>query len=303
MLLNLTIQDKSFATQLFYLILIVIACTSVFSGLALLIITTAGLNIETLKTGDLSSISYVDLQWFKLSQLISTMGLFIAPALIFAWLKNNNFTYLQMFKINPKMAVLATLITIVAMPAMGYCMQINQSIHLPNFLSDLESLLRSQENDAENMTQVFLQMPSVIDLIINLFVIAIAPAIAEELLFRGIVQRFIFEVTQKPHLSIWLAAALFSFIHFQFFGFLPRMLIGALLGYLYYWSGNLWYSIIAHFINNGVQVIAVYVSGAVPSTKGLDTPEIPWHLALISVALVIALSNQYYKKSKQLINN
>ena len=101
-------------------------------------------------------------------------------------------------------------------------------------------------------------MDSPAELFFNLLVVALIPAVAEEMIFRGIVQQTLESWLKNPIYAVWVAAAVFSFIHFQFEGFLPRMVLGLVLGYLYYWTRNLWIPILAHFVNNGVQVVAAY---------------------------------------------
>src|SRR5690554_5832087 len=97
------------------------------------------------------------------------------------------------------------------------------------------------------------------DFILALIVIGLIPAVGEELLFRGLVQNQIGAITKNIHVAIWLAAFLFSTFHFQFYGFVPRMFLGVLFGYLYYWSGNLFIAMLAHFINNGLTLILLYM--------------------------------------------
>jgi membrane protease YdiL (CAAX protease family) len=97
-------------------------------------------------------------------------------------------------------------------------------------------------------------------LLLNLFVVAILPAIGEELIFRGAFQKLFSQLFKNKHIGIWLAAALFSAIHLQFYGFIPRMLLGAIFGYLLYWSGSLWVPIWAHFVNNAMGVTLSYLS-------------------------------------------
>ncbi len=152
---------------------------------------------------------------------------------------------------------------------MSFFMELNQSVSLPSFLKDVELWMRDMEGNAEKLTLAFLKMDSPLDLMLNILIVALLPAIGEELLFRGCLQQLLIEWTKKPHLAIFIAAALFSAIHFQFLGFIPRMLIGAFLGYLFYWSGNLWYAIIGHFVNNALQVVGYYFTQGTNSNADL----------------------------------
>lgn len=132
----------------------------------------------------------------------------------------------------------------------GWSAQVNARIPLP------ENLIR-MERDAETLTALFLKSETVWILLVNLFIIAIIPGIGEELFFRGFVQKTFLRVL-NPHVGIWITAVLFSAVHFQFMGFIPRMLLGAYLGYLAYYTGSILPSMLAHTFNNGMQVLMVY---------------------------------------------
>ncbi|MEO5673938.1 MAG: CPBP family intramembrane glutamic endopeptidase [Chitinophagales bacterium] len=196
----------------------------------------------------------------KFLQFMLTMGTFLFPALLFAKLKFPEGDFLKLnSKISLVPVMLGILILISATPFVDLMFYLNQQLKLPSFLYGIEKLIRDSENADEQFTLLFLKTPRPADLWINLIVIAIIPAIAEELLFRGCLQQILRDWTKNIHVAVWGAAILFSFIHFQFYGFVPRVLLGALLGYLFVWSGSLWVPIIAHAINNGAQVILAYL--------------------------------------------
>jgi predicted HTH transcriptional regulator len=111
----------------------------------------------------------------------------------------------------------------------------------------------------EHLTEAFLKMETPGELIGNLIMIGLLPAIGEELFFRGILQRIFVDWSKSKHWGVWITAIIFSAVHMQFLGFVPRLLLGALLGYLYVWSGSLWLPIIAHFVNNAAAVILTYI--------------------------------------------
>ena len=120
---------------------------------------------------------------------------------------------------------------------------------------------------------------------------AIIPAIGEEVLFRGIIQRKIFHKIGDMHISIWLTAILFSAIHLQFLGFFPRVILGAMFGYMYAWSRNLWTPIFAHFVNNATTLLMVYLSNQQLIAVDVENPEssITWTGALMSLVLTAVL--------------
>ena len=134
---------------------------------------------------------------------------------------------------------------------------LNQQMELPSFLAPVEAWMREQEASAEAITQMLLAGDGVITLLFNLLVIALMAGITEEFFFRAALQRVIGGWMRSPHLIIWCAAILFSAFHLQFFGFLPRMLLGAYFGYLLYWTRNIWIPVFAHFTNNAVAVITL----------------------------------------------
>ena len=137
-------------------------------------------------------------------------------------------------------------------------MQINGEMNLPSSLKGLQDWMEMTEAQASKITKLLLGNTGVSDLLINLIVIAIIPAIGEELLFRGVIQKLFTELANSKGFAVILTAVLFSALHMQFFGFLPRFALGVLLGFLYVWSGSLWVPITAHFINNAMAVILTW---------------------------------------------
>ncbi len=135
----------------------------------------------------------------------------------------------------------------------------NTHVTFPELLRGFEEWARTKEDQLSELTKVATTFNSPVDLIFGLLVIAILPAVGEEFVFRGIIQNELWRGTKNIHTAIWLSAIIFSAIHVQFYGFIPRMLLGALFGYLYYWSGNLLIPIFAHFFNNAFGVIGIYL--------------------------------------------
>jgi membrane protease YdiL (CAAX protease family) len=133
----------------------------------------------------------------------------------------------------------------------------NMNMQFPEFMSGFEEWARAKEDELGVLTNFLLQTETSFELALVFLVVAILPALGEELLFRGVVQNIFQGWIRNHHVAIWLAAFLFSAIHLQFYGFLPRMVLGALFGYIYWYSGNLWYPIVAHFVNNGFTILAV----------------------------------------------
>lgn len=231
----------------------------------------------------------------KILQIFTTgLGMFLIPAIVAASLFSQRpFHYLLLDKL-PTIAVagLTILMMFVAVPFINWMLVINQKMQLPEYLSGVEKWMKESEANAALLTEVFLKMDSVPSLIYNLFIVALLPALGEEFLFRGILQRLFREITGNVHMAILLTAILFSAIHMQFFGFFPRMMLGMLFGYLLYWSGSLWVPVLAHLINNGAAVLFAYFAGkqALPfnqETVGTENGE--WPLVILSMLLIVGI--------------
>lgn len=201
------------------------------------------------------------LKYLKVIQIFSSAGMFLVPPLVLASIESHSvLRYLKLNKKAPgQLLLLTALIMVGVMPLLDLSVELNQAMKLPGFLSDIENWMRQKEEELEVLTKQFLAMNTYGDLALNLFMIAVLPAIGEELMFRAGLQRIFTRWFQSYHLGIWIAAIIFSAIHVQFYGFIPRMLLGALFGYLLVWSNSIWIPILAHFINNGVTVIAAFV--------------------------------------------
>ncbi len=172
----------------------------------------------------------------------------------------------------------------------------NESIHFPDFLKSFENWARAKEDELAMVTKMFTQFHSVWEFITAFIVVGIVAGICEEFLFRGIIQNEFYKGTNNIHVAIWTSAFLFSLIHVQFFGFVPRMLLGALFGYLYYWSGNLLVPMFAHFVNNGFSVLMIYLNQKGVVAMDMESTEAaPWP-AVIIFTLIAGAMIYYFKK-------
>lgn len=232
----------------------------------------------------LEPISPKVLGYLKLTQILYTLVVFLLPAVFFAFLVDTRPANWMRIDRKPRFlpVILAFLIMLVAFPFVSYTGDWN---HTWPFSPEL----RKVEEQAEILTRALLTMPDISSLLVNLFMIAVIPAIAEEFFFRGIVQRlFIKMIPQMPWLCVFIAAACFSAIHMQWMDFIPRLLLGFLLGAIYYLSGNLWLSILGHFLNNGLQVVMVYLYQVkMIETDPMTSTPTEWYIAALSLALTI----------------
>ena len=227
----------------------------------------------------------------KYLQIIQTIFLFIVPAIFLSvfFFKDG----VQGFGLNLTLFYTTFFVVVFlvyfSFPLINLLAEWNAGMKLPAFLSGLEEKIRSMEDEAARLTEAFLKVDSLGGLMVNMFMIAFLPAIGEELFFRGLIQNQLLEWTRRPWLAILLASAFFSFIHLQFYGFLPRLYLGIIFGLIYYWSGSIWYPILAHFLNNGTAVVIYYVFGSQVVESEFDTLGATgetWYLVFLSALLV-----------------
>ena len=254
-------QDCSTTKQVFILLMLLFVSFIVFNALGMIGVSL----IDAPTLSDLENAATI--QSLKFLQAFSSIGLFIVPPFLFAFLTSKSLNFKTLSR---QQFLLTVTIMCFAFPLINALALWNESLHLPSFLSDLEDWMRSAESQAMNITEAFLKVDHWSGLLLNILIIAIIPALGEELLFRGVIQKELFSRSGKIHLSIWITAFLFSAIHLQFLGFIPRFLIGGLLGYLFYWSGSIWLPILAHFVNNAVAVSLSYLINQQSISKEIE---------------------------------
>lgn len=304
-------ENKSFLDrqpiflQLLMLVGVILACTLAFTLLALtLVIPLYGIVgadtflLQAQTNPDSLKENINALNALKFIQLISSIGTFLVPALLFGLTKKAKGDFLKLTtSVTLLFSIISVLALITSSPVVSMLDEWNHSIHLPASMKTLEEMMKSSEEVAAKVTSLFLLMPTVSDLLFSLLVVGIVPAIAEEFLFRGVLQQLFREWFSNIHVAIWTTAILFSAIHFQFYGFFPRVALGALLGYLFYWSGSLWVPIIGHAVNNGGQVILSYLhqQGKINFDIEADI-SIPVYVTVISIVLLSTLLYLAYRK-------
>ncbi|RNI26801.1 CPBP family intramembrane glutamic endopeptidase [Rufibacter latericius] len=209
--------------------------------------------------------------------------------------------------LSPRLAVpfylmlASALLLLVIMPAASWVVHWNANIDFPSFLEAFERWAKAKEDELRELTLELTKISTIPQLILGLVVFAVLPAIGEELAFRGIVQRELQRWWRNPHLGIWVAAIVFGIIHMQFYGVVPRILLGVLFGYLYWWSGNIWVPILGHFINNGFMVLMMFLAqrNAVAINVESTEPEnLP--LSLFSVVLSAGILYSLYAAFRRL---
>ena len=208
----------------------------------------------------------------KLSQLIVSVAMFVIPPFVLAFLCSENGVKFLHLKVRTRLtdALFVVLFMIIIIPFINLLGDLNHQLVLPKAFSGIESLMKSYEDEAARLTEKLLNIHSINALMYTVFVIAIIPAIGEELFFRGALQGII-QQWKGWIPAIWIAAFIFSAIHMQFYGFIPRLLMGAFFGYLLLWSGNMWLAVLAHFTNNVIAVIFYYLKNNGVQTFDIDT--------------------------------
>lgn len=232
------------------------------------------------------------IRWFN---LIAHFFTFTFVALVIAFLAKDQrgaFYFLQFRKRLKGFDLgLGVLLLLCSFPLIMFSNWLNSILPLPESLITLE-------NNQNWLVGEVLRMENPGELLMALLVAAVAPAVGEELLFRGVLQPRVQQATASVHLGIWITAALFSAIHLQFVGFLPRMLLGALLGYLLLWSGTLWLPIIAHFLFNATQIFGAYwnpdMFTTAMETEKIESPA--WWLVLLSAAAITYLIRSWLNR-------
>lgn len=226
----------------------------------------------------------------KLLQMMDTIIIFGLPALIYARVTNPRQPGSQLGlrpAVRPSFYLLAILLLMLAFPFEAWLGILNRQIPMPAWA------IRAEEA-AEQQLKTLLTAKNPFELVFDLVVVAVVPGIFEEMFFRGAVQRLLIRITNKPWLSIGIAAAIFSFMHFEFLGFLPRFFLGVLLGAAYWYSGSLWTAILAHALFNGIQVVLL---NYIPETMNNAKPSIPIYSVLVSAVIVGVLLAVMRKQS------
>lgn len=248
-------------------------------------------------SGDMTS----NLPLTKLIQIASSTGMFIVPAIFFARIESSNWqAYLKLNPFLPILFLLTVLLMFLSVPVLEFSVDLNKGMKLPAFLQEMEAWMRMKEDQMAELTKQLLTMNTVGALMVNLLMLAVIPAIGEEFIFRGCLQRLFKDITGNYHIAIWVTAIVFSAIHMQFYGFIPRMLLGAMFGYLLVWSNSLWLPILAHFVNNATAVITAYVyqqqGKSIDDLNQTDTSS--WLIYLASFAATAALLWYFHQRAQ-----
>lgn len=239
---------------------------------------------------------------YDINILSQNLILFALPAASCAFLFSRKPTsFLNLSNQTSWQAVAFLLFLFVTMtPGFNYLVDWNSNIHLPESMQSIEHALKEAEDNAQSVTTMLLNENNIF---FSILLVGVLTGFCEELFFRGLLQKQLFQRPMNIHLAIWSAGFIFSLLHFQFFGFFPRWILGSLFGYLVYWSGSLWTAVIAHALNNSMVIVGNEIKnlyGTNIDNIGIpNSGQFPWLalLSLIASIVIIAIFTKYIKKA------
>ena len=254
------LKEKPYWLQLIVLALFMLGGMLVFSSLGTLLVTLIYHTPNMMESAD-------PVTAIRITQTLTTIGTFLVPALLFAYCQDRRwFGYNAADRI-PKQSMvnMVLILSVTLLPVVGVLSAFNQNI-MPQEGAVAE-FMRDMEEAANHILEVVTSQRSSWDLISNILVFAVLAGICEEFFFQGALQPLLMNWTRNPHVGILLTALIFSALHFQFYGFIPRFLLGLYLGYLFYWSRSLWLPILAHVLHNALSILVDFTLQG----RGIDT--------------------------------
>ena len=232
-----------------------------------------------------------DLNSLRFMQISSQLFTFVFPPIAYAFLvKEKPVNALGLKNSKILWFLIGTAMIFAIMPLNSILAEWNAGLTLPESLSALEQIMKDMQESATAMIEKFVSVNTIGGLMLNLFMIAGLAAIGEELLFRSIIQTSLIKICKNAHVGILIASAIFSFIHLEFYGFVPRLILGMLLGYMFYFSGSIWIPMLMHFLNNGTVVLIYFLNNKGITNIDVDTfgqTSIP--VLIVSIVVMIAL--------------
>ena len=241
----------------------------------------------------------------KFLQITQSLSMFVVPPIIFGWfIVRNPWLYLNINKSPDRKQVIVVLaLAVLILPVLNLLSVLNQEIRLPEFFSGIEDWMKRTEAQASDLTEAFLTVNTFPGYLVNVLMVVLIPAFGEEFFFRGVLQKIFHRWFRNPHVAIIFVAIIFSAFHMQFYGFIPRFVLGVLFGYLFYWSGNIWYPVLAHGINNFLPVTLTYFFRNQFDPADLDkigTGPDAWLWAVPGLLLSIAAVLYFYRTTRTL---
>lgn len=208
----------------------------------------------------------------RIAMVVQDLLMFILPAIVVAIIITRQPADFLLLRRGASMSAIVMIfaVLVVSAPLMNMIIAANKAMQLPESLHGIEQWMLQSERHADELMKLVVDPSSVAAMIIAILIVGVLAGFAEELFFRGTMQRLFISIKMNPHVAIWLTAFLFSAFHLQFYGFIPRMLLGALFGYLAWWSGSIWLAVAAHIINNTMALILMWMSANNPNAGEIE---------------------------------
>lgn len=235
----------------------------------------------------------------KITLLVGSLATFLIPAL---WLqrKERQFHYFPAHSIETRPFLLVLIALFAFVPLMDFIADLNQNMRFPESMKAIENWMYKSEKEAEGMMKILVMDASWGAFFLNVLVLAVVPAIVEEYFFRGALQGIFIRWFGNVHTAVFVTAVVFSAIHLQFYGFVPRFLLGLFFGYLMIWSGNIWLPIWGHFVNNFTVTLWAFVYSKQGKSfedlqASIDFSTILYIFSALVTGLFIILIYQWFK--------
>ncbi|MBM3913444.1 MAG: CPBP family intramembrane metalloprotease [Sphingomonadales bacterium] len=303
------------------LVMVCLMTGLVFSYLAMALLPAwFDLNVaelmENIEKGRVETESTRTAMALLLVQGLSTLGFFVLPGW---WFFQNHRELLQENHREPRQArfgfsVYAGLggvaLTVLCLPMVYNLFHLNQGLPYSGLAEAYPAIKRvsldwqATEQSSQQLLTVLMKPDGVLFGLLGVVVLALLPAFGEELVFRGSLQPILQQQLRNPHAGVWVSALLFSAIHGQWLGFVPRCLLGALFGYLVLWSGSVWPAMMGHFCNNLLSFLAYKLNwwglrdgpALSEATFRWEDNPFPWYIAMILMGLA-ATGLVHYRKT------
>jgi len=287
-----------------FLVSMLVILITAIAGLVITLLTAwlfFGIAPGGVEIGQLN-LSVREVNYFKYLQTFQHLSMFLLPALLIAYLMKGEFSSYMGLRKSPGLiaAVLCMLLIFFLIPLNSYLAWLNSGLDLPEWLDALEEWMGRKESQTERITQVLMVAGTPGALIINIIIIAILPAAGEEFLYRGVLQNIFKGWLKSGNIAVILTALIFSAAHLQFYGFLPRFILGLVFGYIYLWSSNIWMPVLTHLVNNAIPVILSYFYGWDNINSTMDELSSKEGLmVIIPTVIVFLIMATIYKVSKK----
>ena len=252
--------------------------------------------------------NFTELSILRIAQISSQILTFVLPPILYAILvKEKPIKSLGFNKVKIIWILLGLAIMYTILPLNSTLAEWNADLKLPESMKALEEIIKSMQDAAAEVTEKMLNVNNIGGLIINLIMIAGLAALGEELLFRSLLQTSLIKICRNAHVGIFIASAIFSFIHFEFYGFIPRFVLGLILGYMFYFSRSIWVPMLMHFANNGTIVVLYFLNNKGITHIDLETfgqTNTPLLIAsIIATIILFFISIKYSHKEQTFMEN